>query len=45
MRGFQSAYIGRHEFPKQLAEFELRHWFTFDAWVRREIRLSFQSRY
>ena len=26
MRGFQSAYFGRHEFPKRCAEFELRQW-------------------
>jgi hypothetical protein len=45
MRGFQSAYIGRHEFPKALAEFELRPWFTFDARVRHEIRKAFRSRY
>ena len=45
MRGFQSAYIGRQDLPKRLAEFELRHWFTFDARVRREIRKSFRSRY
>ena len=45
MRGFQSAYIGRHEFPKRLAEFELRQWFTFDARVKHEIRKSFRSRY
>ena len=24
MRAFQAAYIGRHEFPKNLSEFELR---------------------
>jgi hypothetical protein len=45
MRGFQSAYIGRHDFPKKLAEFELRQWFTFDARDRRDIRQAFRSRY
>jgi hypothetical protein len=35
MRAFEAAYIGRHEFPKNLSEFELRQWFTFDERDRR----------
>jgi hypothetical protein len=45
MRAFQAAYIGRHEFPKNLSEFELRQWFTFDERDRRCIRKAFRSRY
>jgi hypothetical protein len=45
MRAFQSAYLGRHEFPSRLGEFELRQWFTFDIRDRRIIRKAFRSRY
>jgi hypothetical protein len=45
MRAFQSAYIGRHDFPSRLSEFELRQWFTFDVRDRRSIRKAFRSRY
>jgi hypothetical protein len=45
MRAFQAAYIGRHEFPKNLSEFELRQWFTFDERDLRSIRKAFRSRY
>ena len=45
MRAFQAAYIGRHEFPKNLSEFELQQWFTFDERDRRGIRKAFRSRY
>ena len=45
MRPFQSAYIGRHDFPKGLGEFELRQWFTFDVRDRRSIRRAFRSRH
>jgi hypothetical protein len=45
MRAFQSAYIGRHDFPKNLGEFELRQWFTFDVRDRRTIRKAFRSRH
>jgi TnpA family transposase len=45
MRPFQSAYIGRHDFPKGLGEFELRQWFTFDIRERRSIRKAFRSRH
>jgi hypothetical protein len=45
MRAFQAASIGRHEFPKNLSEFELRQWFTFDERDRRGIRKAFRSRY
>jgi TnpA family transposase len=45
MRAFQSAYLGRHEFPSHLGEFELRQWFTFDVRDRRTIRRAFRSRY
>ena len=45
MRAFQAAYIGRHEFPKNLSEFELRQWFTFDERDRPGIRKAFRSRY
>jgi hypothetical protein len=44
MRAFQLAYIGRHEFPKHLSEFELRRWLTFDVRDRRCIRKAFRSR-
>jgi Domain of unknown function (DUF4158) len=45
MRAFQSAYIGRHDFPSRVSEFELRQWFTFDVRDRRSIRKAFRSRY
>jgi hypothetical protein len=45
MRPFQSAYIGGHEFPKGLGEFELRQWFTFGARDRRTIRKTFRSKH
>jgi hypothetical protein len=45
MRAFQAAYIGRHEFPINLSEFEMRQWFTFDERDRRGIRRAFRSRY
>ena len=45
MRPFQTAYIGRHEFPKGLGEFELRQWFTFGARDRRTIRKTFRSKH
>jgi hypothetical protein len=45
MRAFQAAYIGRHEFPKNLIECELRQWFTFDERERRGIRKAVRSRY
>jgi TnpA family transposase len=45
MRPFQSAYIGRHDFPKGLGEFELRQWFTFGIRERRDIRKAFRSRH
>jgi hypothetical protein len=45
MRPFQSAYIGRHEFPRGLGEFELRQWFTFGVRDRRVIRKAFRSRH
>jgi hypothetical protein len=45
MRAFQAAYTGRHEFPKNLSEFEPRQWFTFDERDRRCIRKAFRSHY
>jgi hypothetical protein len=45
MRALQAAYIGRHEFQKNLIECELRQWFTFDERERRGIRKAFRSRY
>jgi len=45
MRPFQSAYIGRHNFPKGFGEFELRQWFTFDVRDRRSMRKAFRSRH
>jgi len=45
MRPFQSAYIGQHDFPKGLGEFELRQWFTFGVRDRRCIRKAFRSRH
>jgi hypothetical protein len=44
MRPFQSAYIGRHEFPRGLGEFELRQWFTFGVRERRVIRKGPQAK-
>jgi hypothetical protein len=45
MRAFQSAYIGRHDFPKYLPEFMLPQWFTLSARDRHLIRKTFRSRY
>jgi hypothetical protein len=45
MRPFQSAYIGRHDFPRGLGEFELRQWLTFSIRDRRSIRKAFRSRH
>jgi hypothetical protein len=45
MRPFQSAYIGRHDFPRGLGEFELRQWFTLSIRDRRSIRKAFRSRH
>ena len=43
MRPFQSAYLGQHDFPKDLGEIELRQWFTFGVRDRRSIRKAFRS--
>ena len=45
MRAFQSTCVGRHDFPKALADFMLRRWFTLDTRDRRAIRKGFRSRY
>jgi hypothetical protein len=45
MPAFQSAYIGWHDFPSRLSEFERQHWFTFDVRDRRSIRKAARSRY
>ena len=45
MRAFQSAYVGRHDFPKFLPDFLLRQWFTSNARDRHSIRKTFRSRY
>ena len=45
MRAFQSAYVGRHDFPTFLPDFLLRRWFTLNARDRHSIRKTFRSRY
>jgi hypothetical protein len=45
LRVFQSAYIGRHDFPKSLPDFLLQRWFTFNDRDQRAIRKAFRSRH
>ena len=45
MRAFQSAFVGRNDFPKSLPDIVLQQWFTFDARDRHAIRKEFRSRY
>jgi hypothetical protein len=44
MHDWQLGYLGRHAFPADVTEFELRRAFTFDEAEREEIRRSFRSR-
>jgi TnpA family transposase len=44
MHDWQLAYLGRHTFPAELTDFELRQTFTFDAEERENIRRAFRSR-
>jgi Domain of unknown function (DUF4158) len=44
MHDWQLAYLGRHTFPTELTNFELRQTFTFDAVEREDIRKAFRSR-
>ncbi len=44
MYDWQLAYLGRHTFPSELTDFELRQTFTFDAEERENIRRAFRSR-
>ena len=44
MHDWQLAYLGRHAFPADVTDFELRQAFTFDELEREEIRRSFRSR-
>ena len=45
MRVFQSTYVGRHDFPKSLPDFQLQQWFMFNERDRRAIRKAFRSRH
>jgi hypothetical protein len=45
VRIFQSTYVGRHDFPKSLPDFQLQQWFTFNERDRRAIRKAFRSRH
>jgi hypothetical protein len=45
MRAFQSAFVGRNDFPKSLPDIFLQQWFTFDARDRHAIRNEFRFRY
>jgi hypothetical protein len=44
MLDWQIAYLGRHTFPAEVTDFELRQAFTFDVQEREDIRRSFRLR-